>query len=106
EIPLRINTDGSIVRLRDVARTELGSENYEIVGDYNGKPVAGMALRLASGANALETAAAVKAKMSQLSKFFPHGIKIVYPYDTTPFVRISIKEVIITLIEAIILVFL
>jgi multidrug efflux pump len=106
EIPLRINGDGSIVRLRDVARVELGSENYDAIGNYNGSPASGMALKLASGANAIDTADRIKAKMTELSKFFPHGMTIVYPYDTTPFVRISIKEVIITLAEAILLVFL
>ncbi len=106
EILLRTNSDGSTVRLRDVARIELGSESYDAVGNYNGKPSAGMALRLAAGANALETANVVKAKMSELSKFFPSGMKVVYPYDTTPFVKISIEEVVKTLFVAIGLVFL
>ena len=106
EIPLRINSDGSIVRLRDVARVELGSENYDAIGNYNGSPASGMALKLASGANALDTADRIKAKLEELSRFFPQGMTLVYPYDTTPFVRISIKEVIITLAEAIVLVFL
>ena len=106
QIPLRINNDGSIVRLRDVARIELGSENYDAIGSYNGHPASGMALKLAVGANALDTADRIKAKMEDLSKFFPHGMQIIYPYDTTPFVRISIHEVIITLFEAIVLVFL
>ena len=106
EIPIRINSDGSIVRLRDVARVELGSESYDAIGNFNGSPASGMALKLASGANALDTADRIKAKMEELSKFFPHGMKVVYPYDTTPFVRISIQEVIITLAEAVLLVFL
>jgi multidrug efflux pump len=105
-ILLRTNSDGSMVYLRDVARIELGTENYEIIGAYNGKPVAGMALRLASGANALDTADKVKDKMTELSAYFPKGMTVIYPYDTTPFVRISIQEVIITLLEAIFLVFL
>jgi multidrug efflux pump len=106
EIPLRVNGDGSIVRLRDVARVELGSENYDTIGCFNGYPASGMALKLAAGANALDTADRIKARMAELSKFFPHGMTVVYPYDTTPFVRISIHEVIITLAEAILLVFL
>ena len=105
-IPLRITRDGSSVFLRDVARIELGTEDYSVVGFYNGKPAGGMAIRLASGANALDTADAVKAKMAELSRYFPAGMQVVYPYDTTPFVRISIQEVVKTLAEAILLVFL
>ena len=106
EIPLRISSDGSMVFLRDVARIELGSENYETIGTYNGHPAAGMAVKLAAGANALATAERIKTRMAELAQFFPAGMNIVYPYDTTPFVRISIEEVIITLLEAIGLVFL
>ncbi len=106
DILLRVNTDGSAVRLRDVARIELGSENYDIVSRFNGKPAAGLAVKLTTGANALETADAVRRTMSDLSKIFPPGMRVVYPYDTTPFVRISINEVVKTLVEAIILVFL
>jgi multidrug efflux pump len=105
EILLRTASDGSTVRLSDVARIELGTENYDVRGNYNGKPAAGMAVRLASGANALDTARAVKEKMEELSRFFPAGMKVVYPYDTTPFVRISIEEVVKTLFVAIALVF-
>ena len=105
-IPLRTNSDGSTVRLRDVARIELGSESYEAEGLYNGKQATGMALKLAAGANALDTVKAVKAKLAELSKFFPHGMKLIYPYDTTPFVKISIQEVVITMAVAIGLVFL
>ena len=105
EIPVRINRDGSTIYLKDVATMELGSEFYETNGLYNGKPSAGLMMRLASGANALDTADAVKAKMTELSKYFPSGMKVVYPYDTTPFVRVAMKEVMKTLIEAIILVF-
>jgi HAE1 family hydrophobic/amphiphilic exporter-1 len=105
-VPIRINPDGSIVRVRDVGRTELGSEFYDIEAYYNGKPAAGMAIRQASGANALETADAVKAKMEEMSRFFPPGMKTVYPYDTTPFVKVAIEEVVKTLFEAILLVFL
>ena len=104
-IILRTNSDGSTVRLKDVATTRIGTENYEIQSFYNGKPLGGMAVRLAAGANALETGERVKAKMAELAKYFPPGMKVVYPYDTTPFVRISIEEVVRTLIEAICLVF-
>ena len=106
DIPLRIESGGATVRLRDVARIELGTENYDMQANYNDKPAAGLAIRLASGANALDTAAAVKAKMVELSKFFPSGMRVVYPYDTTPFVKISIEEVVKTLVVAIGLVFL
>ena len=105
-IPLRGGTDASKVRLRDVARIELGTENYEIRGEYNGKPAAGLAVRLASGANALDTAEAVRAKMADLARYFPPGMKAVYPYDTSPFVKMSIEEVVETLVIAIVLVFL
>ncbi|MDD5232504.1 MAG: efflux RND transporter permease subunit, partial [Syntrophales bacterium] len=105
-IPVRINPDGSIIRVRDVARTELGTEFYDIDGAYNGMPVAGLAIRQAAGANALDTADAVKAKLAEMSRFFPSGMKVVYPNDTTPFIRVAIKEVVKTLIEAIVLVFL
>jgi len=104
-IILRTNPDGSTVRLKDVAVTRIGTENYEIQSFYNGKPIGGMAIRLASGANALETGKRIKAKMAELEKYFPPGMKVVYPYDTTPFVRISIEEVVHTLIEAVCLVF-
>jgi HAE1 family hydrophobic/amphiphilic exporter-1 len=105
-IPLRNNPDGSIVRVRDVARTELGTESYDMKAFYNNMPAAGLAVRQEAGANALDTATAVKAKMQELSRYFPAGMKVVYPYDTTPFVRVAIDEVVKTLIEAIILVFL
>jgi multidrug efflux pump len=98
--------NGASVRLRDVARVELGSQDYEKLPRYNGQPAAGMAVRLTTGANALETAAAVKAKIAELSPFFPAGMQAIYPYDTSPFVKISIEEVVKTLAEAIILVFL
>ncbi|KAF1018777.1 MAG: Multidrug efflux pump subunit AcrB [Paracidovorax wautersii] len=106
DILLRTQTNGSQVRLRDVARIELGSESYNTVAHYNGKPAAGLAIKLATGANALDTVKAVDARMAELEKFFPPGMKVQKPYDTTPFVRISIEEVIKTLVEAIVLVFL
>ena len=105
-IPLRTNTDGSVVRVSDIGRTELGTEFYGTDVEYNGKPSAGLAIRQAAGANALDTADAVRAKMKELSEFFPAGVQVVYPYDTTPFVRVAIHEVMKTLIEAIVLVFL
>jgi len=106
KILLKVNADGSQVRLRDVARIELGAENYEIIARYNGKPASGIGIKLATGANALDTANAVKAELAKLQPTFPNGLKVVYPYDTTPFVKISIFEVVKTLIEAIVLVFL
>jgi HAE1 family hydrophobic/amphiphilic exporter-1 len=105
-IPLRINPDGSIVRVRDVGRTELGTERYGSKVLYNGQPGAALAIRQAAGANALATADAVKAKMEDLSRYFPPGMKVTYPYDTTPFVKVAINEVVWTLFEAILLVFL
>ena len=105
-IPLRTNPDGSIVRVRDVGRTELGTERYGTYTHYNGRPAAGLAVRQAPDANALETADAVKAKMKELSRYFPPGMKIIYPFDTTPFVKVAIAEVVKTLFEAILLVFL
>ncbi|MCW2238779.1 efflux RND transporter permease subunit [Azospirillum canadense] len=104
-ILLRVNPDGSQLRLRDVARIEVGQETYEVSARYNGKPAAGLGIKLATGANALDTAAAVKAKITELSPFFPPGLEIIYPYDSTPFVQVSIHEVIKTLFEAIVLVF-
>jgi hydrophobe/amphiphile efflux-1 (HAE1) family protein len=105
-IPLRTNPDGSIVRVRDVGRTELGAESYDLHAYHNGRAAAALAIRQAAGANALQTAANVKAKLQEMSAFFPRGLKVVYPYDTTPFVSVAIKEVVKTLFEAIGLVFL
>ena len=104
-ILLKAGEDGSRVRLSDVARIEIGAEGYDVIARYNGQPAAGLGLKLASGANALATAEAVRSKMAELSAFFPQGVEVVFPYDTTPFVKISIEEVVKTLIEAIILVF-
>jgi multidrug efflux pump len=106
-ILLKVNADGSQVRLRDVARIALGSETYTYDNvRYNGKPAAGIAVKLATGANALDTAKAVRATIDKLKPVFPHGLQAIYPYDTTPFVQISIEEVVKTLFEAIGLVFL
>lgn len=106
KILLKVNTDGSKVTLGDVAKVALGGENYDVIARFNGKPAAGLGIKLATGANALDTATAVKAELTKLQPFFPHGLKVVYPYDTTPFVKISIFEVVKTLFEAIVLVFL
>jgi len=105
-IPIRTNPDGSVVRVRDVGRTELGTEFYDVEVFHNGRPAAGLAVRQAPGANALDTADAIKAKMAEMSRYFPRGMKVVYPYDTTPFVKVAIDEVVKTLFEAIFLVFL
>lgn len=105
-IPVRMNADGSIVRIKDVGHTELGTEVYDIEAHYNGKPGAALAIRQASGANALDTAEAVKKRMEEMSRYFPPGMKVVYPYDTTPFIEVAIEEVVKTLFEAILLVFL
>jgi HAE1 family hydrophobic/amphiphilic exporter-1 len=105
-IPLRTNPDGSIVRIGDVGRTELGTEIYDIQVYNNGKPSAGIAIRQAPDANALDTADAVRAKMAEMSRFFPAGLKVIYPNDSTAFIKVSINEVIKTLVIAIVLVFL
>ncbi len=105
-IPIRTNPDGSVVRISDVGRTELGTEFYDIDLAYQGKPATGLAIRQATGANALDVAEAVKAKLAEMSRFFPAGIKVVYPHDTTPFIKVSINEVVKTLFIAIFLVFL
>jgi len=106
KILLKVNQDGSRVLLRDVAKVELGGENYDIIARYNGKPASGLGIKLATGANALETAQAVRDTITKLQPYFPAGLEVVYPYDTTPFIKISINEVVKTLLEAILLVFL
>lgn len=105
-ILLKVNTDGSQVLLQDVARVELGAASYQTVANYNQQPAAGISISLATGKNALETAKAVREKLSELEPFFPDSLRIVYPYDTTPFIKISIEDVVITLFEAVFLVFL
>ncbi|MBW8329973.1 MAG: efflux RND transporter permease subunit [Thiobacillus sp.] len=105
-ILLRSSEQGGEVRLKDVARVEIGAENYGVVGRFNGQPASGVGIKLAAGANALDTAEAVKARLEQMKSYFPPGVEVVVPYDTTPFVRISIMNVVQTLVEAIILVFL
>lgn len=106
KILLKVNADGSRVLLRDVAKVELGAESYDVIARYNGKPAAGLGIKLATGANALDTAQAVRDTINKLKPFFPNGLEVVYPYDTTPFIKISINEVVKTLLEAILLVFL
>ena len=105
-ILLKTDTAGAQVRIKDVARVELGSENYQFRSVYNGNPASGMAIMLAPGANALEVREAVGARLDELSQNFPQGLKLVVPYDTTPFVRLSITQVVYTLLEAVVLVFL
>ena len=105
-IPIRTNADGSVVRIKDIGTTELGTERYDIVANYNGKPAAGLAIRQSAGANALETADNVKKKLAEMSPYFPVGMKVIYPYDTTPFTKVAINDVVKTLLEAVVLVFL
>lgn len=105
EVLLRVNSDGSKVTVGDVAEVELGGQDYGIIARYNRQAASGLAVNLATGANALDTAEAVKAKLAELEQFFPEGVELVIPYDTTPFVEISIKEVVKILFEAVVLVF-
>ncbi|MFC3655302.1 efflux RND transporter permease subunit [Xanthomonas hyacinthi] len=104
-IVLRSNTDGSILRLGDVARIAMGAESYDVVSRFNGKPAGGIAVTLATGANALQVATGIKQRLEQLQPFFPKGLKAYTPFDSTPFVRVSIEGVVKTLVEAIALVF-
>ena len=106
DIVLRSGSDGSVLRLGDIARVEIGSEGYGVISRYNGKPASGVAVMMATGANALDTADGVQALMERMKPTFPAGLKVVTPFDTTPFVRVSIKEVLVTLLEAVVLVFL
>ncbi|MDE2311116.1 MAG: efflux RND transporter permease subunit [Betaproteobacteria bacterium] len=102
---VRTNADGSSVRVKDVARLELGAQDYSIAARIDGQPASAIAIRLAPSANALDTAKAVKAKMTELAKSFPKGVDWLVPYDTSQFVEISISEVVKTLAEAMLLVF-
>ena len=106
QILLKTDTSGAKVYLKDVADIELGSESYAVKTLYNGQEAAGMGIMLASGANALQVRQAVQERLDELSQGFPAGLKIVVPYDTTPFVKLSIQQVVMTLLEAIVLVFL
>ncbi len=105
KILIKVNPDGSQVRLKDLAKVNLGVQSYDTVGRFKGKPASGMAVSLATGANALDTGNRIKEKVKALSAFMPPGLKVIYPLDTTPFVRLSIEEVVKTLFEAVILVF-
>jgi len=105
-ISLKSNADGSLVRLGDVARVEIGAETYGYSSEWNGKPASGIGIKLAPGANALNTVTAIKDRVNTIAKEFPPDVKVIYPYDTSPFVRLSIEQVIETLVEAVILVFL
>ena len=106
DIVVRSNPDGSLLTLGEIARVELGAENYDFISRYNGKAATGVAITLATGANALDTAEGVNAKLAELKPFFPQGLESVIAYDTTPFVKVSIEGVVKTLLEAIVLVFL
>jgi multidrug efflux pump len=106
DVILRTSTSGQTVRIKDVARVELGAKSYESVARYNGNPAAGLGISLATGANAVATSEGVKARIAQLTANMPSGMKVVYPYDTTPFVKLSIEKVVHTLFEAVVLVFL
>lgn len=106
QIIVRSNPDGSVLKLSDIARVELGAEQYGFESRYNGQPAGGMAISLASGANALETAARVEALLDELEPYYPEGLRAVIPFDNTPFVRVAIEGVVHTLIEAVVLVFL
>ena len=105
-IILRVNDDGATIRLKDVARIKIGADQYNMSAEFNDQPATGFGINLASGANALDTAQALRDKIAQLQANFPAGLEVVYPFDITPFVKLSIKSVIVTLLEAIVLVFL
>ena len=106
QIRLKTDPDGSVVRLRDVARIELGSEAYGFSSQYNGHPATAAAIRFAPGADALKVTAAVKEKIADIAKQFPADVKVIYPWDTSPFVKVSLRQVVETLFEAMVLVFL
>lgn len=106
KIVLRVNLSGAQVRLKDVARVELGSQSYDVIVRYKGYPATGMGVMLATGANALDTSRLIKEKVKELSSLLPQGVKIIYPRDATPFIKLSIESVVHTLIEAVFLVFL
>lgn len=106
EITLKVNTDGSVVTLGQVAKIELGAEKYDYLSRYNGLAASGLGIKLASGANEMETDKLVRARLEELSHYFPHGLKTEIAYETTPFVKASIEDVVKTLFEAVLLVFL
>ena len=104
-IRLKSGADGSVVRLKDVARVAIGAENYTFQSQWNGKPASGIGIKLAPGANALDTVRLVKERVNEIATRFPPDVKVIYPYDTSPFVRLSVEQVAHTLVEAIVLVF-
>ena len=104
-IVLRANPDGSTVTIGDVARVEIGAQEYQYGTRLNGKPSTAFSVQLSPGANAMETATLVRAKMEELARYFPEGVRYDIPYDTSPFVKVSIQQVISTLFEAMLLVF-
>jgi multidrug efflux pump subunit AcrB len=104
DIVLRTESNGGAVRLGDVARVEMGSDSYDVIGRYNGYPGTAMGVKLAPGANALTAVNAVKSRIDQLATNFPAGVKLAYPVDNTTFIKLSIKDVVKTLFEAIALV--
>ena len=106
QITLKVNQDGSQVKLGDVSTIGLGAENYALLSRYNGQAASGMGVKLASGANELQTDKAVRARLEELSHYYPHGLKAEIAYETTPFVKAAITDVVKTLFEAIVLVFL
>ena len=106
DITLRVNTDGSVVTLGDVAQVELGAEKYDYLSRYNGMAASGLGVKLASGANELQTDTLVRARLDELSRYFPHGLEAKIAFETTPFVKASIEDVVKTLFEAVLLVFL
>lgn len=103
-ITLKTLADGSVVRIKDIGEVGLGQETYTFESKFDGVPSSGIAIKLSSGANALGTADRVRAKVAELSPYFPEGVEVIYPFDTTPFVKAALEEVVKTLIEAIILV--
>ena len=103
-ITLKTLADGSVVRIKDIGEVGLGQETYTFEGKFDGVPSSGIAIKLSSGANALGTADRVRAKVAELSPYFPEGVEVIYPFDTTPFVKAALEEVVKTLIDAIILV--
>ncbi|ROR04684.1 multidrug efflux RND transporter permease AcrD [Erwinia sp. JUb26] len=106
DITLHVNTDGSVVTLGDVAQVELGAEKYDYLSRYNGMAASGLGVKLASGANELQTDTLVRARLDELSHYFPHGLEAKIAFETTPFVKASIEDVVKTLFEAVLLVFL
>ena len=106
DITLRVNQDGSDVTLGDVSTIEMGAEKYDYLSRYNRNPASGLGIKLASGANEMATAERVIQRLDELKQYFPHGLEYKVAYETTSFVKASIKDVVKTLLEAVLLVFL